>query len=147
MSDELDGDDEAGGDESKTRKHVSSIAIRFTHLLTRTGYIWPILLIALAIFIVLSVFIQTRDLVCISASSSDHVSRLRFFGFDGLETDFGSLGVPWYRNKEKLLSGRQKIYSEAWRSLCQYMKLGQSRITCMEWGLTTALGFGLLLDG
>lgn len=95
VSDELEGDDEAGGDESKTRKHVSSMAIRFTHLLTRTGYLWPILLIALTIFIVLSVFIRTRDLVCISASSSDHVSRLRFFGFDGLETDFGSLGVPW----------------------------------------------------
>lgn len=94
VNDEVEGDGDAG-DESKTRKHVSSVAIRFTYYLTRTGYLWPVIFSAFAVFVVYSVYVRTRDLVCISASSSDHISRLRFFGFDGLESDFGSLGVPW----------------------------------------------------
>lgn len=90
---EGDGDD-VTGDESKNRKHMS-IAMRVTNYLTRTGYIWPIIVIGLIIIIILSVIVRSQDLVCISASSSDYISRLRFFGFDGLESDFGSLGVPW----------------------------------------------------
>ncbi|KAK6125007.1 hypothetical protein DH2020_041281 [Rehmannia glutinosa] len=90
---EDEGGDETG-DESKTRKHIS-MAVRITNYLTRTGYLWPILVIGLIIVIISSVIISSRDLVCISASSSDHISRLRFFGFDELESDFGSLGVPW----------------------------------------------------
>lgn len=82
------------GDESKTRKH-SSIAIRLTNYLIRSGYFWPVIAVAIVLIIVTSVFIHSRDLVCISVSSADHTSRLRFFGFDGLETDFGALGVPW----------------------------------------------------
>ncbi|KAI5651266.1 hypothetical protein M9H77_37271 [Catharanthus roseus] len=99
VNDEVEGDGDAG-DESKTRKHVSSVAIRFTYYLTRTGYLWPVIFSAFAVFVVYSVYVRTRDLVCISASSSDHISRLRFFGFDGLESDFGSLGVPWCRSKQ-----------------------------------------------
>ncbi|XP_022844663.1 uncharacterized protein LOC111367831 [Olea europaea var. sylvestris] len=94
-------DDEANeetGDESKTRKHIS-IAMRVTNYLTRTGYLCPILIFGLVIIIISSLVFRSRDLVCISASSSDHISRLRFFGFDGLESDFGSLGVPWCRSK------------------------------------------------
>lgn len=84
-----------GDDESKTRKHIS-IATRITNYLIRTGHIWPCLLIGLVIVLLVTSFVyHTRDLVCISASSSSHSSRLRFFGFEGLETDFGSLGVPW----------------------------------------------------
>lgn len=89
-----DGAADETGDESKTRKHIS-MAMRLTNFLTRTGYLWPILVIGLLIVIILSVIINSRDLVCISASNSDHVSRLKFFGFDALESDFGSLGVPW----------------------------------------------------
>ncbi|KAL2516190.1 hypothetical protein Fot_30182 [Forsythia ovata] len=94
-------DDEANeekGDESKTRKPIS-VALRVTNYLTRTGYLWPILIFGIVIIIISSLVIHSRDLVCISASSSDHISRLRFFGFDGLESDFGSLGVPWCRSK------------------------------------------------
>lgn len=93
-------DDEANeetGDESKTRKHIS-IAMRVTNYLTRTGYLCPILIFGLVIIIISSLVFRSRDLVCISASSSDHISRLRFFGFDGLESDFGSLGVPWCKS-------------------------------------------------
>ncbi|XP_019223756.1 PREDICTED: uncharacterized protein LOC109205496 [Nicotiana attenuata] len=91
-----DGDDD--GDQSKTRKHIS-VPTKITNYLIRTGHLWPCLLIGLVIIVLTSFVYHTRDLVCISASSSDHISRLRFFGFDGLETDFGSLGVPWCRSK------------------------------------------------
>ncbi|KAL6559904.1 hypothetical protein OROGR_005021 [Orobanche gracilis] len=94
---EDDGGDEAG-DESKTRKHMA-VPVGITNYLTRTGYLWPIILIGLIIVIISSVIIHSQDLVCISASSADHISRLRFFGFDGLDSDFGSLGVPWCRSK------------------------------------------------
>ncbi|CAN4088957.1 unnamed protein product [Withania somnifera] len=87
-----------GDDESKTRKHIY-IGTRITNYLIRNGHLWPCLLIGLVIVLVTSFIYHTSDLVCISASSSDHISRLRFFGFDGLETDFGSLGVPWCRSK------------------------------------------------
>ncbi|XP_051136411.1 uncharacterized protein LOC127255032 [Andrographis paniculata] len=94
-------EDHAGdhtGDDSKTRKHIS-LAIRLTNCFIRSGYFWPIIAIALALVIISSVIVRSRDLVCISASSADHISRMRFFGFDGLETDFGALGVPWCRSK------------------------------------------------
>ncbi|CAH9088555.1 unnamed protein product [Cuscuta europaea] len=94
----MNDDDGNGGDESKTRKHTF-VPMRLINYLTRTGYIWPCLLIALIVVVITSFILRTRDLVCISASSSDHISRLQFFGFDGLETDFGSLGVPWCRSK------------------------------------------------
>ncbi|KAK6153642.1 hypothetical protein DH2020_013281 [Rehmannia glutinosa] len=94
---EEDGSGETA-DESKTRKHIS-VAMRVTNYLIRTGYIWPVLILGLAIVIISSLVIHSRDLVCISASSSDHISRL-FWGFDGLESDFGSLGVPWCRSKD-----------------------------------------------
>ncbi|GER52686.1 hypothetical protein STAS_30143 [Striga asiatica] len=88
-----DGGGEAG-DESKTRKQMPAV-VRIANYLTRTGYLWPILLIVLIFVAIATVIIHSRDLVCISASSADHLSRLKFFGFDGLESDFGSLGVPW----------------------------------------------------
>ncbi|KAJ9568291.1 hypothetical protein OSB04_004257 [Centaurea solstitialis] len=95
----LDDDDEEehhGDDGSKTRKHLS-IPTRITNYLTRTGYLfWPILLLAIVIFTISSLFLHHRDLVCVtSVSSFDQISRSRFFGLDGLESDFGSLGVPW----------------------------------------------------
>ncbi|KAG9143309.1 hypothetical protein Leryth_010237 [Lithospermum erythrorhizon] len=92
--------DDVISDESKTRKQ-SSITIRVTNYLTRTGFIWPVLIIGLIIIVLTSFVINARDLVCISASSSDRASRLKFFGFDGLESDFGSLGVPWCRSKHR----------------------------------------------
>lgn len=93
-----EGGGEETGDESKTRKHIS-VAMRISNYLARTGYIWPILIIGLSFVIISSFIYHTHDLVCISVSSSDHTSRLRFFGFDGLDSDFGSLGVPWCRSK------------------------------------------------
>ncbi|KAH6781385.1 DNA-directed RNA polymerase subunit beta [Perilla frutescens var. hirtella] len=82
-------------DDSKTRKHVS-IATRVTNYLTRAGYVWPILITAVAIMIISSLVVRSRDLV--PASSFDGISRL-FFPLDGVESDFGALGVPWCRSK------------------------------------------------
>ncbi|KAL3840874.1 hypothetical protein ACJIZ3_025465 [Penstemon smallii] len=95
-----DAEEDGCGDDdvSKTRKHIS-IVTKVTNYLTRSGYVWPIIIIGLVIVIISSVIIHSQDLVCISVSYSDHISRLRFFGFDGHESDFGSLGVPWCRSK------------------------------------------------
>ncbi|KAK4413852.1 hypothetical protein Salat_2798000 [Sesamum alatum] len=95
-SGEDDGGDETA-DESKTRKHIS-VAMRVSNYLIRTGYIWPLLIMCIAIVIISSLVIHSRDLICISAFPSHHISRL-FSGSDGLESDFGSLGVPWCRSK------------------------------------------------
>ncbi|KAL0463867.1 UNVERIFIED_CONTAM: hypothetical protein Slati_0274300 [Sesamum latifolium] len=94
------GEDEGGdetADESKTRKHIS-VAMRVSNYLIRTGYIWPLLIMCIAILIISSLVIHSRDLICIPAFPSHHVSRL-FSGSDGLESDFGSLGAPWCRSK------------------------------------------------
>ncbi|KAJ9559648.1 hypothetical protein OSB04_004808 [Centaurea solstitialis] len=96
-----EGDEEGIGDESKTKKHLS-IATRITNYFTRTGYLCPIIILtAIAIFTISSFFVTSRDLLCVSSVSSfDRLSRSRFFGLDGLESDFGSLGVPWCRSKQ-----------------------------------------------
>lgn len=98
---------EEEGDESKT-KHIS-LAMRATNFFTRTGtgtgmtvggYLWPSLFITLVILSLVSLFIHSRGLVCVSSVSSfDLHSRLRFFGLDALDSDFGSLGVPCCRSK------------------------------------------------
>ncbi|CAI9281183.1 unnamed protein product [Lactuca saligna] len=94
-----DEGDEHQEDGSKTRKQLS-IATRVTNYLTRAGYLWPILFLAIVIFAIYSLFIRSGNLVCVSSISSfDRLSRTRFFGLDGLESDFGSLGVPWCRSK------------------------------------------------
>ncbi|PSS17940.1 Sterol O-acyltransferase [Actinidia chinensis var. chinensis] len=91
------GDDENDGDESKTRKHIS-VAMRATNYLTRTGYLWPFLVLCLVLLLVSSLLIRSRSLVCVS-SSYNPVSRMRFFGYEEPDSDFGSLGVPWCRSK------------------------------------------------
>ncbi|KAJ0613571.1 hypothetical protein HanRHA438_Chr02g0048611 [Helianthus annuus] len=76
-TEEEDELDEHSQDDSKTRKHLS-IATRITNYFTRTGYL------------------------CVSSISSfDRLSRTRFFGLDGLDSDFGALGVPWYLCRSK----------------------------------------------
>lgn len=95
----LDNDEEEdshqGGDGSKSRKHFS-IAIRISNYLTRTGYICPIILLVIAILVICSLFLHSRDLICVSSIDSfDRIARTRFFGLEGLDSDFGALGVPW----------------------------------------------------
>ncbi|KAJ7963038.1 DNA-directed RNA polymerase subunit beta [Quillaja saponaria] len=97
-----DGVSVAGGDESKTKKqHIFFYATnRASYYLSRLGlgHPWPCLIgLFLILVLVSSLIFNSRGFVCIS--SFDPVSRSRFFGFDGLESDFGSLGVPWCRSK------------------------------------------------
>lgn len=93
-----DNETEEFDDESKTKKTVA-FSTRFINFVTRYGLLWPCL--ALAFIVVLftfSVVFYTRTLVCVSSSTSSYFqphSRFAFFGFDGLESDFGSLGAPW----------------------------------------------------
>ncbi|KAL8522412.1 hypothetical protein ACS0TY_012524 [Phlomoides rotata] len=82
-------------DDSKTRKHTS-IFPRISNYLTRTRFLWPILIVALAIAIIYALLVHSRD--SLSDSSSGYISRLIFW-FDGLESDFGTLGVPWCRSR------------------------------------------------
>lgn len=92
-SEEGDDDD----DESKTRKHVS-FTVRATNHLARTGYLWPCLALCLLLLLIPSLILHSRNFVCVS-SYSDPLSRIGFLNFDGLESDFGYLGVPWCRSK------------------------------------------------
>lgn len=91
------GDDD---DESKTKKHQHIFFYatkRASNYFTRIGS-FTYWLCALALFLILfilsSLLFSSRGFVCISSSYSP-VSRAGFFGFDGLESDFGALGVPW----------------------------------------------------
>ncbi|KAI4387001.1 hypothetical protein MLD38_004870 [Melastoma candidum] len=92
-------------DESKTKKQsrASVLIARATNHLARLPHVipcaWPVLLLCLFfVFLVPTLIRLSRNVVCIS-NPFDPVSRARFFGFDGLESDFGSLGVPWCRSR------------------------------------------------
>ncbi|KAF7135295.1 hypothetical protein RHSIM_Rhsim08G0225100 [Rhododendron simsii] len=100
------GEDDAedAGDESKTRKHMS-VVMRATNYLTRTlpggGCLCPLFLVLsfLLLLFVTSLVIRSRCSVCVGSSAYDPVSRMRFFGYEDPDSDFGSLGVPWCRSK------------------------------------------------
>ncbi|KAF3450720.1 hypothetical protein FNV43_RR06809 [Rhamnella rubrinervis] len=94
-------DDEATADESKTKKHlpISFFTTRATNYFTRMGPLWPCLgVLFLVLLLIFSLIFNSRSFVCVSPYNNS-VSRSSYFGFDGLESDFGSLGVPWCRSK------------------------------------------------
>ncbi|CAJ1955270.1 unnamed protein product [Sphenostylis stenocarpa] len=104
-----EGDAEAGGgaDESKTKKHqhiLFRLTTRASNYLSRIAgsgsgsFYLPCITVSLFIFFSLSFLFTSRGFVCIS-SSYNPVSRAAFFGFDGLDSDFGALGVPCCRSK------------------------------------------------
>nr|GEY54806.1 reverse transcriptase domain-containing protein [Tanacetum cinerariifolium] len=98
LSDEDESSSSSQNDDgSKTRKYPSFTS-RIPNYLTRTGYICHILLVVIIIIIMIisSVLIKSGDMICVSEISSfDRVSRARYFGLEGVEDDFGALGVPW----------------------------------------------------
>lgn len=86
-------------DESKTRKNVS-LAMRATHQITKIGCMWPCILFFL-LLLVIDILVHSRALACASSATSLY-SRFNFFGGgggDGLDSEFGLLGVPWCRSK------------------------------------------------
>ncbi|KAL5576479.1 hypothetical protein UlMin_018178 [Ulmus minor] len=98
-SDDAD-DGDAPADESKTKKHhpLSFFTTRLANHFTRMGPVWPcFLVISVLLLLIFSLIFHSRSFVCVSPH--DPVYRSGFFGFDALESDFGSLGVPWCRSK------------------------------------------------
>lgn len=94
-----DNDDDTT-DESKTKKQQLPLTTRAANYFTRMGPMGPCLaFLCLTFLAILSLLIfHSRPFVCVS-SYYNPVSRSGFFGLDGLESDFGSLGVPWCRSK------------------------------------------------
>ncbi|QCE08976.1 hypothetical protein DEO72_LG10g195 [Vigna unguiculata] len=97
-----EGDAEAGGgaDESKTKKHQHiffRLTTRASNYLARIAgsgsFYLPCIVVSLFLFFCLSFLFTSRGFVCIS-SSYRPVSRTAFFDFDGIDSDFGALGVP-----------------------------------------------------
>ncbi|CAK8535823.1 unnamed protein product [Lathyrus sativus] len=91
-------------DESKTKKQqyiLFRFTNRFSTYLSRTGsQCVPCVVIALILFLSFSFFFTSRNFVCISSSSFfKPAARAAFFGLDGLDSDFGVLGVPCCRSK------------------------------------------------
>lgn len=86
-------------DDEKTKKQQHQqirIATRTAaNYLTRLGpFGLCLVFLSLAFLSILSLYLfHSRSFVCVS--SYDPVTRSGFFGLDGLESDFGSLGVPW----------------------------------------------------
>lgn len=103
-------------DESKTRKHMS-VAIRVTNYLTRTGYVWPVLVTTVAVVAIYTLVVRSRDLV--PSSSTNGISRL-FFPIDGVESDFGSLGVPWCKSSYfRIIWVSDTMPIQSWVFLCK----------------------------
>ncbi|KAL8139466.1 hypothetical protein V2J09_005487 [Rumex salicifolius] len=78
-------------DESKTKKPIP-FTTRASNYISRNGLIWPCLTLSLILALSTSTAVfYSRSLVCDSSSPITR-SRFSFFGFDGLDSDFGSLG-------------------------------------------------------
>ncbi|KAF9690120.1 hypothetical protein SADUNF_Sadunf01G0162900 [Salix dunnii] len=90
---------DASADDSKTKKQ--NLSLLASNYLSRLSHfcICPtaclIICLLLAVILITSITLHSRSFVCIS----DPGSRAGFFGLEGLESDFGSLGVPWCRSK------------------------------------------------
>ncbi|KAK8608439.1 hypothetical protein V6N13_023863 [Hibiscus sabdariffa] len=83
-------------DESKTKKpHVYLSA---TNYISRFGLVKsPCLCLLFIVLALFSLVLNSRSFICVS--SYDPISRVSLFGLDGVDSDFGSLGVPWCRSK------------------------------------------------
>ncbi|KAJ6342704.1 hypothetical protein OIU78_010598 [Salix suchowensis] len=99
---------DASADDSKTKKQ--NLSLLASNYLSRLSHfcICPtaclIICLLLAVILITSLALHSRSFVCIS----DPGSRAGFFGLEGLESDFGSLGVPWF--------GEESMYDHFCRS-------------------------------
>lgn len=124
--DEATGDNGDGtADESKTKKQQLPLTARAANYLTRMGHIGPCLAFLFLTFIaILSLqLFHSHSFVCVSSSYYNPVSRAGLYGSDGLESDFGSLGVPWC----KLLLSPDPItnfFNFIHRSYCTFRVFG-----------------------
>jgi len=96
MTADVGRDDGGGDDDYESKKKDIPISTRFATFIARNGLLWPCLALAFVVLLFSSsVVFYTRTLVCVAPTAMDPHSRVAFFGLDGLESDFGSLGVPW----------------------------------------------------
>jgi hypothetical protein len=97
-----DPDTDASADDSKTKKqNLSLLASNYLSRLSHFCFCPTaslLLCLLLAIVLITSLAFHSRSFVCVS----DPGSRVGFFGLDGLESDFGSLGVPWCKSLSHL---------------------------------------------
>ncbi|KAK9148670.1 hypothetical protein Scep_007427 [Stephania cephalantha] len=92
VNDEEDEED----DEPKNRKNVS-VAIKAAKHIARLTLLWPCLALAL-LLLAISLFFHYRSLLCVPSIEPSY--RLNLLGVDGIDSDFGALGVPWCRSKQ-----------------------------------------------
>jgi len=97
-----DSDTDASADNSKTKKqNLSLLASNYLSRLSHFCFCPTaslLLCLLLDIVLITSLAFHSRSFVCVS----DPGSRVGFFGLDGLESDFGSLGVPWCKSLSHL---------------------------------------------
>ncbi|KAG6727842.1 hypothetical protein I3842_02G144900 [Carya illinoinensis] len=95
-----ENNDDGATDDSKTKKQQLPLTTRAFNYFTRMGPIGPCLAFLFLVFLALLslLLFHSHSFVCVS-SYYDPVYRSRLLGLDGLESDFGSLGVPWCRSK------------------------------------------------
>lgn len=88
-------DPETDDDDSKTRKSYTNLTLFIRNLTTRFRLFWPcviIVIVSVPLLLIPVLLTRSRALVC---TPFDHTSRLGLFGFGGMDSEFGSLGVPW----------------------------------------------------
>jgi hypothetical protein len=99
-----DAETDASADDSKTKKQ--NLSLLASNYLSRLSHfcICPtaclLICLLLAVILITSLAFHSRSFVCVS----DPGSRAGFFGLEGLESDFGSLGVPWCKSLSLPLS-------------------------------------------
>ncbi|XP_026439390.1 uncharacterized protein LOC113338086 isoform X1 [Papaver somniferum] len=130
-------EEERDDDESKTRK--ISLAMRITNLITyKFGVFWPCSFIIFSFLLLLSsIIIRSRNSVCVSTLDSRSL-----IGIDGLDSDFGTLGVPWCRSK----SGRTVEWTtkDLLKGLEEFVPIYETRpIKNNQYGMGFDHSFGL----
>jgi hypothetical protein len=99
-----DAETDASADDSKTKKQ--NLSLLASNYVSRVSHfcICPtaclLICLLLAVILITSLAFHSRSFVCVS----DPGSRAGFFGLEGLESDFGSLGVPWCKSLSPTLA-------------------------------------------
>ena len=88
------------GDESKTKRQ--SLSLLATNCFSRLTHLCPcptsylILCLLIVFFSIGSLLLHSRNFVCVSPF--DPATQVRFFEFDGFESNFSALGVLWCKS-------------------------------------------------
>ncbi|KAI3935065.1 hypothetical protein MKW98_009984 [Papaver atlanticum] len=116
-------EEERDDDESKTRK--ISLAMRITNLITyKFGVFWPCSFIIFSfLLLVSSLIIRSRNSVCVSTLDSRSL-----IGIDGVRFRFWYSWCSLVSKSGRVVEWTTKDLLSDWKSLCRYMRHGQSII-------------------